>query len=35
MASETVLPISYTCHEVNKEEEDIWLVYPWEDVGEY
>ena len=35
MASETVLPISYTCHEVNKAEEDVWLVYPWENVGVY
>jgi len=35
MASETVVPISYTCHEINKEEEDIWLVYPWENVAEY
>ena len=35
MASETVLPISYTCHEVNKAEEDVWLVYPWENVGAY
>lgn len=27
--------VSYTCHEVNKAEEDVWLVYPWEIVGEY
>ena len=27
--------ISYSCHEVNKAEEDVWLVYPWEHVGEY
>jgi uncharacterized protein len=27
--------VSYTCHEVNKAEEDVWLVYPWEHVGEY
>jgi len=27
--------VSYTCHEINKEEEDVWLVYPWEAVGEY
>ena len=27
--------ISYTCHEINKAEEDVWLVYPWENVGEY
>ena len=22
--------VSYTCHEVNKAEEDVWLVYPYE-----
>jgi hypoxanthine phosphoribosyltransferase len=27
--------VNYTCHEVNKAEEDVWLVYPWENVGEY
>ena len=27
--------VNYTCHEVNKAEEDVWLVYPWETVGEY
>ena len=27
--------VSYYCHEVNKAEEDVWLVYPWENVGEY
>ena len=27
--------VSYHCDEVNKAEEDIWLVYPWENVGEY
>ena len=26
---------AYTCHEINKAEEDVWLVYPWENVGEY
>ena len=25
--------VSYTCHEINKAEEDVWLVYPWENVG--
>ena len=35
LASECVQPIAYTCHEVNKAEEDVWLVYPWENVGEY
>ena len=27
--------VDYTCHEVNKAEEDVWLVYPWENIGEY
>jgi hypoxanthine phosphoribosyltransferase len=27
--------VDYTCHEINKAEEDIWLVYPWEIVSEY
>jgi hypoxanthine phosphoribosyltransferase len=27
--------VSYSCDEVNKAEEDVWLVYPWENVGEY
>ena len=27
--------VNYTCHEINKEENDVWLVYPWENVGEY
>jgi uncharacterized protein len=27
--------VSYSCHEVNKAEEDVWLVYPWERVGNY
>ena len=27
--------VSYTCHEINKAEDDVWLVYPWENVGEY
>ena len=31
----TFYDVSYTCHEVNKAEEDVWLVYPWESVGEY
>ena len=25
--------VDYTCHEINKAEEDVWLVYPWENVG--
>ena len=27
--------VSYHCDEVNKAEEDVWLVYPWENVGTY
>lgn len=27
--------VHYTCHEINKAEKDVWLVYPWENVGEY
>ena len=27
--------VRYTYHEVNKAEKDVWLVYPWENVGEY
>ena len=27
--------VSYHCDEVNKAEEDVWLVYPWENVGSY
>src|SRR5210317_649963 len=26
--------VSYSVHEVNKAEEDVWLVYPWENVGQ-
>jgi hypoxanthine phosphoribosyltransferase len=22
--------VKYCCHEINKSEEDVWLVYPWE-----
>lgn len=35
MASEVLVPISYTCDEINKADEDVWLVYPWENVGNY
>jgi len=35
LASEFTEHCAYTCHEVNKAEEDIWLVYPWENVAEY
>ena len=27
--------VDYHVHEVNKAEKDVWLVYPWENVGEY
>tara|TARA_Y100001937_G_scaffold115430_1_gene166194 strand:- start:1337 stop:1810 length:474 start_codon:yes stop_codon:yes gene_type:complete len=27
--------VSYCVHEVNKVEQDVWLVYPWENIGEY
>ena len=27
--------VQYSCDEVNKAEEDVWLVYPWENVGQY
>ena len=27
--------VDYYCDEVNKAEEDVWLVYPWENVGVY
>ena len=27
--------VNYWCHEVNKAEEDVWLVYPWEGDREY
>jgi len=27
--------VHYHCDEVNKAEEDVWLVYPWENVGVY
>jgi len=27
--------VNYYTHEVNKAEEDQWLVYPWETVGKY
>ena len=35
LASEFTEHCAYTCHEINKAEEDVWLVYPWENVGEY
>jgi len=27
--------VSFSCDEVNKAEEDVWLVYPWENVASY
>jgi len=27
--------VNYCCDTVNKAEEDVWLVYPWENVGQY
>jgi hypoxanthine phosphoribosyltransferase len=33
--SSTFDSVRYSVHEVNKAEEDVWLVYPWENVGEY
>ncbi len=27
--------VKYWAHEVNKAEDDVWLVYPWENVGKY
>tara|TARA_Y200000002_G_C22650709_1_gene651199 strand:- start:435 stop:983 length:549 start_codon:yes stop_codon:yes gene_type:complete len=27
--------VNYCCDSLNKSEEDIWLVYPWENVGQY
>ena len=27
--------VDFHVHEVNKAEEDVWLVYPWENVSEY
>ena len=35
MASEVLVPINYSCDEINKAEEDVWLVYPWENVSGY
>lgn len=26
--------VDYSTHEINKAEEDVWLVYPWENVGQ-
>ena len=26
---------NFYAHEINKAEDDVWLVYPWEAVGKY
>lgn len=33
LASEFEGKVDYTVHEINKAEDDVWLVYPWENVG--
>ena len=35
LSSEFNGTVDYSVHEVNKAEQDVWLVYPWENVGEY
>jgi len=32
--SSTFDGVTYSVHEINKSEEDVWLVYPWENVGQ-
>jgi len=27
--------VNYSVHEINKAEDDVWLVYPWENVSDY
>ena len=27
--------VNYCCDTINKDKDDVWLVYPWENVGEY
>jgi uncharacterized protein len=34
LASEFNGTVDYSVHDVNKAEQDVWLVYPWENVGE-
>jgi len=34
LSSEFDGKVDYSVHEVNKAEEDVWLVYPWENVGQ-
>ena len=33
--SSTFDGVNYSAHEVNKAEEDVWLVYPWEIASKY
>ncbi len=35
LASDFKFKVHYACHEVNKAEDDVWLVYPWENVSVY
>ena len=35
LASEFDQCVNYCCHSVNKTEKNVWLVYPWENVGQY
>ena len=35
LASDFKFKVHYSCHEVNKAEKDVWLVYPWENVATY
>ena len=35
LASDFKFKVHYSCHEVNKVEKDVWLVYPWENVATY
>ena len=35
LSSDFELKVNYSCDEVNKAEDDVWLVYPWENVGEF
>jgi hypoxanthine phosphoribosyltransferase len=35
LSSEFTCCVNYCCDTVNKAEEDVWLVYPWENVGQY
>jgi hypoxanthine phosphoribosyltransferase len=33
LSSEFDGKVDYSVHEINKAEDDVWLVYPWENVG--